>query len=155
MIELSVVRDLVTIFGVIAALTNKVRKTQLFLSLYEMFESKEAQRTSMKLVLEWEWSDYDDWYSKYGPEINLEAAATLTAFQSRQAKVGLLVKKGMIDIDTVYSMMRTAVVSNWEKYEPITLGIRERMNFPNWMENQEYLYNEIKKIETKRFPELE
>jgi hypothetical protein len=163
MIELSVVRDLVTIFGVLAAFTyyvmtvqnaNKVRKTQLFMSLYEMFETEESLRKNMKLRFEWDWSDYDDFMSKYGREANPEAMATLLAFQNSLAKVGLLLSEGMIDVDNVYSMMRNTVVSNWERYEPVNIGIREQMNYPSWMENYEYLYREIKKIDAKRFPEL-
>jgi len=78
---------------------------------------------------------FDDWWKKYGSETNQEATATLDSFQNMLSKVGFLVRKGMIDADDVYDMIRSAVVMFWERFEPINIGRRERLTIPTWMEN--------------------
>ena len=105
MIELSVVRDLVAIFGVIAGFTYYVmtvrnaqrtreltlkaqenaletRETQLFMSVFNKFTSREFT-TALGRVLSWEYEDFDDFHDKYGWLL----------------EVGRLKKEGDIDFD--------------------------------------------------------
>src|SRR4030066_2315537 len=88
MIELSTIRDLVAIFGVVAGFsyyvltvrinqrnqelslkaqqqTLETRQAQLLMSLYQRWQEPEFQDAFYEL-LSWEWRDYDDFWEKYG-----------------------------------------------------------------------------------------
>lgn len=94
MIELSMIRDLVAIFGVLAGFSYYVltvranqknqelalksqqqqletRQAQLFMPLYSNVHDREFLKTIIPILLEWEWTDYDDFHSKYGTQ-NIE-----------------------------------------------------------------------------------
>jgi len=67
------VRDLVTIFGVIAGFTyyvltvrnaQKARQTQMFMPIYSRVLDSEYRRHFSDIRV-WEWKDYDDWEEKY------------------------------------------------------------------------------------------
>ena len=91
MIELSVVRDVVAIFGVIAGFTYYVinvrysqrmqqiqletRQSQLFMPIYMQYYEKDFLKNYRDIVSNWEWSDYNDFMEKYGPNTNPEAFA--------------------------------------------------------------------------------
>ena len=61
--------------------------------------------------------------------------------------VGVLVKKGLIDLNLVGELMSSHVIRFWDQMESVFKGIRERLNWPEVFQGFEYLYNEIKKYE--------
>jgi hypothetical protein len=61
--------------------------------------------------------------------------------------LGVLVYRDQIDIRLIDDLMRSYVINFWEKYKPMALEMRE-IN-PLVGEWTEYLYNELKKIESK------
>ena len=90
MIELSVIRDLVAIFGVIAGFTyyvltvrnqNRTRQAQQLMNLYESYRSIESRRQSLE-IQSWKYKDLDDFFDKYGDDTNPEAWAI---FESKAA----------------------------------------------------------------------
>jgi len=67
MIELSVTRDLVAIFGVIAGFSyyvltvrnqNRTRQAQLFMQMYNRWNTLEL-RTQFDIVMNADWNDYE------------------------------------------------------------------------------------------------
>lgn len=79
MIELSVIRDLVAIFGGKAGFshyvltvraTNRNRRIQLITNLMTGLTSFEGTRRGEEL-LSLEWKDYDDFDEKYGNDLDL------------------------------------------------------------------------------------
>ena len=67
MVELSTLRDLVTISGVLIALAyyiltlrnqKRTRQAQLLMGLYEKYSSEESREKSMEIQL-WEWNTLD------------------------------------------------------------------------------------------------
>ena len=106
-----------------------------------------------ELLWSQKWTDYGDWYEKFGPETNPEAFATYNAVLAYFEGVGQLVKRKMIDRSLVYDLLSIVAVWIWEKMEPTVKGQRERMKNPRIWEDYEYLYNEMKKYENQR-PEL-
>jgi len=153
MIELSVIRDLVAIFGVIAGFTyyvmtvrhqNTSRKAQLFMELYRDFKNIEVQMAYSD-VLTWEWENYDEYMEKYGPgtEEWRKGATLVTLFEG----LGVLVYRNLIDIGMINELMRSYIIGFWEKFSPIVLEYR-RVE-PLTCEWTEYLYHEIMKIESK------
>ncbi|MHA2429006.1 MAG: hypothetical protein ACXADB_13385 [Candidatus Hermodarchaeia archaeon] len=57
--------------------------------------------------------------------------------------VGILLKKGLIEIDLVYEIF--VVKQRWEKLWPIISDLRKEFDFPGYMDKFEYLYHETEK----------
>lgn len=84
-----------------------------------------------------EWKNFDDYLKKY------PSHAPLLSIQTYFEGVGVLLKKGLIDVDLVYELMPTMVSTFWAKYEPIVKEARERQNYPQLFRSVEYLANEM------------
>ena len=78
MIELSVIRDFVAIFGVIVGFTyyvltirnqNRARQAQLFTTLSNTYTNYDGWLRNRDLM-NMEWVDYDDFEKKYGSDTN-------------------------------------------------------------------------------------
>ena len=124
-----------------------IRKTDLITRLYSTFGTEELQKAGNKIV-EIEYKDYDDFVKKYGSptseeEIPLAATKVFYFFE----EVGLLLKKGLIDIETVDQLMGYSIIAVGTKSMQIIEDARKRYNEPRLYQNFEYLYNEMKKRE--------
>lgn len=113
---------------------NKTRQTQLFIQLYNRLTDNQFYEEYRKLR-EQEWTDLDDYIEKYGFGPSL--------FDIYLEGVGLLVKRGLIDIHLVDDLMSSLVIGYWRSHGEIMLGMRKRRNLPQIAEWTEYLYNEI------------
>jgi len=169
MIELSVIRDLVAIFGVIAGFSYYVltvrnaqknqkqqletRQAQLFMQLYDRWAGTDFKKLSRE-VMEQNFIDYDDYISKYDSDINPEAYDKNRSLGSFYEGIGVLVKRNLIDPHMVDDLMSNAILRYWEKYGPIMAEIRVHRNYPQAGEWAEYLYNVIKQIVEQQHPEL-
>ena len=95
-----------------------------------------------------EWRDYDEYEKKYGsdehPEIYAKRYASLYEFGG----VGYLLKKGLIDRDTAYSLAETQGLWLWRKFESMVREQRVRYNTPESFSDLEYLAAEtVKELE--------
>jgi len=161
MIELSTIRDLVAIFGVIAGFSYYVltvranqrnqrhqletRRAQLFTSLYSEFRRPENLRLYGK-ALNMNWSDYDEFQTKYSALEHMEERIPYSWWSMYFQEIGVLVQEGFIDINIVAQFLPDAFRALWEKFKPIILEHRERENYPQYFAGMEYLYNEFSKI---------
>lgn len=133
-------------------LTLDTRQAQLFLQLYTTFTSYDFKTKWNDVMHVWEWKDYDDYMSKYG-FFNQEEFPKFDMVGTFFEGVGVLVKRNLIDVTLVDDLMSGHVVSSWERFEPLIMDIRNRMNWPQCLEWWEYLYHEIKGIVEKQHPE--
>ena len=124
---------------------NKTRQTQLFLQFYNRLTDKQFFE-EFKKVLNQEWRDLDDYIEKYG--------YGPTLFDIYLEGVGLLVKRGEIDISLVDDLMSSLVINYWNSHGALMLEMRKRRNLPPIAEWTEYLYNEIMKVAKEQHPEL-
>jgi hypothetical protein len=124
---------------------NKTRQTQLFLQFYNRLTDKQFYEDYKKLR-DQEWTDYSDYITKYG--------LGPTLFDIYLEGVGLLVKRGQIDIHLVDDLMSSLIIDYWRSHSRIMLEQRRRQNIPQIAEWTEYLYNEIMKITEDEHPEL-
>lgn len=169
MIELSVVRDLVAIFGVIAGLTyyvltvrnqSRARQAQLLMGLYEAYRSTESRLQSLELQSQ-EWTDYDDYFEKYGHNTNHDAWAKWSAKASYFNGIGVLLEKKLIDISLVDALLSSSVYRHWNFMGPILVEWRKRLEETSETRHRtlipfygfDYLYNELTKYWEKH-PEL-
>jgi len=163
MIEISTIRDLVTIFGVIAGFSYYVltvrnaqrnqqqqleaRKAQFFSQIYSWFIQTESLVEYME-ILNWEWTDYDDFEKKYGSDNNLRGYAVRTRVWSTIDMLGKYVRDGLVDLDLIYPMIYITLFQ-WFKWKDVIEEQRKRYYTPLYLENWEYLVNEFIKYGEK------
>jgi hypothetical protein len=163
MIELSTLRDLVAIFGVVVGFSyyvltvrnqNKARQTTTVIQLHQHKTSPEENTRFWKLIA-LQWEDHDDYQRNYGPKGNPENEQVRAMFSAEFGfydGLGLMLKKGLVDLDTVYSLFGLRCTMIWYKYETLLDGIRSMTTFGGGekiYENLEYLANEIIKLNNK------
>jgi hypothetical protein len=165
-ITLQIIRDIVTIFGVLAGFTYYVlnvrnsqriqkmtletRQAQLFMQIYNRWADREMTKMEYEFQ-EWQWNDYDDYVRKYESDVN--SLSLRTTIGKYYEGIGVLVKRGLVDPTFVDDLMSTGILRYWEKFEPIVRETRARSDWPQRAEYQEYLYNQIKKVAESQHPE--
>ena len=95
------------------------------------------------------WKTYDEYieYIRKNPEDYGFISYVLMLFQS----IGSLLKEGVIDSEFVFNIYSpTYVIWTWERVLPIVEMYREQINFPDYFDNFEFLYN----IACKRYPSI-
>jgi len=131
-------------------LTLETRQAQLLMSIYQTYSSKEFQTDMEEMVHHWKWKDYDDYMRKYGPFKNVmmngKNATVLYTFDG----TGVFVRRGLVNPDLVYDLMRESVIATWEKWLPIISEWRLRFNAPQIYYDFEFLYDEMKKVREDR-----
>jgi len=167
MIELSVIRNLVTIFGVIAGFSYYVltvrnaqktreltlkaqkqsadtRQAQLLMQLYAHLREDKFNTQYTELQRKYEFRDYDDFKEKLGDDI--EFRAILNSVGTFFEGVGVLVYRNLLDPQLVDDLMSSYIFLTWEKIGPYIKEHRLRRNRPELFDKFEYLYEEIMKI---------
>ena len=110
----------------------ETRQAQLFQQMYNSFTSLEFKTVWNDVMYIWEWEDLSDFTAKYGsgtdefPKMDLVG----TFFEG----VGVMVKRGLIDVSLVDDLMSGHVVSAWERFSPLIHSWREMGNWPQLLE---------------------
>jgi len=157
---LSVIRDIVTIFGVLAGFSyyvmtvrnsNKARKTQILMQLRSLYLDKEWLLDYADL-LETEWTSLEDYDKKYDSTVNPEHMAKRFRLWEYLDGVGYLLHENLIERESVYYMSQgQGAPMQWKKWQPIIEeNYRKRYNNPDWWKWFEYLASEISKERIKR-----
>jgi len=158
MIELSVIRDLVAILGVIAGFTyyiitvqnqNRTRKAQMLINLQKDLSDYQMALRGYEMW-NWEWTDYDDFEAKYGSHVNLENTAKRYTDWYWYNNIGLMLKNDLLDEDMLYNLSGTLFIMGWERWEPIIKEYRVRFYGSTYMEDYEYLVDRMRQVQKKR-----
>jgi hypothetical protein len=163
MIEISMIRDLVAIFGVIAGFSYyvlTVRANQKSQRIAE--ESREVQLVTRNRTFEdniqeiellnMEWEDYDDFESKYGSDNNPDNWAKRVTSWDNFNRLGYLVKNGLVEKEPVFELVGTISYVMWEKFGDVIIEIRQRYNQPWAFQYFEYLADDsVKYIQEKGY----
>jgi hypothetical protein len=121
-------------------LQQETRKIQLLL---EFNQGKIESAGLSSELLTAEWTDFNDWFTKYGQFNNPESyALRLNTWENFNVNV-LLVRDGLIDIQTYIEYMGDMPLVHWEKYQDIIVELRERFLLPTYMSGYEFLAKEI------------
>jgi hypothetical protein len=167
MIELSVVRDLVAIFGVIAGFTYYVltvrnnqenqrqqletRQAQLYMQIYNVSHNDPSYLEAQRRCFELEINSYEDYLKIQENEDDRKALARVGMFYEG---LGVLVKEGYVSIRLVALLMTGTTRMLWERlYRSWVEEGREKMNYRRFRSEAEYLYNELMKY-VEEHPEL-
>jgi len=143
---------IVSILGLTASITyyasvlrnqSKTRQTQLFMQTYQKVATPELQTLTAE-VLEWEWTDFEDFKEKYfiNTKKRGEWASSMLLFDG----LGVLLKEGYIDPEILFKLEQSGTrggVLIWYKFKPIIEEIRRREDNPDLMKHAEYFVDEM------------
>ena len=157
------IRDLVAIFGVIAGLTyyfitvrnqKRSRQAQLFMQMYDKLLN-EMRVPHQKLRSEWKWTNFDDFRESIDPKKNPEDSADFNKVLYYWESIGVLAKRGYIDVNLVDDLMSGLTLYVWDKIEPMVLEWRARYQYPQFQEFHEYLAKEVRRIVYDQHPDYQ
>jgi hypothetical protein len=98
-----------------------------------------------------DWNTLEEFRAKYGISVNPEKWSKYMYITRVFNIAGIMLKENMADADLIFKLYPPyAVINIWEQFEPVTQGLRERVNFPEAYESFEFLYQQAK----KRYPEI-
>jgi hypothetical protein len=139
MVELSVIRDFVAIFGVIAGFSYYVltvratrrnqdlqletRQAQLFMQIYDRVWSKETQ-DALNILWSFPYSN-EEFEKRFTEDFAFQRAFTHWAYIYE--RVGLLLKAGLFKVELVFDSSTTinSIIDEWEKYRDSIYKFRE------------------------------
>ena len=144
MSELTILRDVVTIVGVIVGFTYYVinvrnaqriqqlqletRQYQLYNAIAQNSQNKANQLAYFDVMYKQVWADFEEFWQKYGPHTNPDAYANFILVGEIYNVIGILVEKGAVDPALFYRHNGPIVLRLWEKIEPLVKGTRNREN---------------------------
>lgn len=145
---LSLISVPVGIFYYMMTLRNqsRTRKTQLFMEIYNKFNDSTEKTQEFMELARWEFDGYDDFMERYGPEKNIRTWSNLYHTMMFYEGIGILVKRGLVDIEMVEDFMSGVVMAFWGRYGPILKEYGVRDGHPTFAEWTEYLYDQIRPI---------
>jgi len=131
--------------------TLATRKLQFLSNVYSQMFGEEGYRRFGE-VMNMQWRDYDDFERKYGSDYNIDAYVKRATLWTHFDEMGMIVKEGIIDIDTVYGMNSFGLALAWVKFRDVIREQRLRYNGANMYENWEWVAEELIRIKREREP---
>jgi hypothetical protein len=128
----------------------ETRRMQLIMDIDQEMKSYETYHKLIELI-NMEWDDYDDFERKYGSDNNPELFAKRNSVLYKLNSIGILVRDGFFDAETVYDLLgEFSTIWVWKKFEPIIRETRVRYNVPLALSEFEYLYVELMKVRERK-----
>jgi hypothetical protein len=132
--------------------TSRAQQIQMLQRLHDSKSDKEGLEHFFELM--WlEWSDFDDYMSKYSPRNNPKTSSIMESQLSYLDGLGVLVKNNVVDLETVYDITGRRIIMIWFQFESVIDGLRKGPDFgpgPDYCESFEYLAEEMIKIRNRR-----
>jgi len=126
----------------------ETRQAQLFIQLYRDQKEPRFLQAMGTLISQGEVTDVD--VSLQDQEYRAAYFMVSNHFEG----IGVLVHKGLIDVELVDDIISGGFTRFWEYTKPVTDAVRESRNWPQWNEFTEYLYNRVKSLVLEQHPEL-
>lgn len=116
---------------------TRVRRADLVMRLYATFDSLDLQQAFHAVY----WADIHDYDSAVEALAGQRHVGTyLFTFYDQ---VGVLLRRGLIDVDLVDDLLGNSTRQLWEKVRPVVEEARARSDDPRLYEHFEYLYEEM------------
>lgn len=90
-----------------------------------------------------EWDDFEDFRSKYVDTESEHWDNALLWFNNYE-ELGVYVREGLLDVRLVCLLNGGTFTKSWERFEPILLEYRRRLDHPRYFIEAEYLYRKVK-----------
>ena len=127
----------------------ETRQAQLFMQVYDRFSDTDFAESYVDVMYRWNWTDYDDFLKKYGPETDAQAYTRFVTMPNFFQGLGVLLKRKLIDPAMVLDLM-PITITLWEKIRPFAEIRRKHLNNPLLWKSWQYLYDEVKKYEKQQ-----
>lgn len=135
--------------------TLETRQIQLFMHFYDMTITKEWTAKFDEILKDWSWTSFDNFMDKYGWEKHPDQYNKFRDIARTYENMGLLVKKGQMDPKFIYEYAGPYPIRVWEKFEPIIIEYRNRVESPpkgmqwEWFEDLYYTLKEVREVDLK------
>jgi len=103
--------------------------------------NEEGSKRGLEL-LNMQWTDYDDFETKYGSDNNPDNYAKRQVVWGEYETIGLALKKGLVDRDILFERFGNVPLVYWVKFRDVLKEIRRRYNQPTAFVHFEYLAEE-------------
>ena len=134
-------------------LTLETRQAQLFMQIYNRWNSFDLANAygHIRYQLLPEINDYRDYLENFDPREggNLRAFSQLLLIYTYFEGLGMLVKKGLLDIELVSDLFDERIRWLGEEMMQYITAIRKRYNDPTRYDSIEYLYAALKQYEQR------
>lgn len=118
--------------------TLETRQAQLFMQIFHRFYEPDFFDKYTQ-VLSWQWTDYNDFMSKYGWKTNPEAWYSEGSVAAYFEGIGLLVYMELLDVKLVHGLLFRHVKLFGEKINPVSVEMRKRLKLHHVDQWVEYL----------------
>lgn len=123
---------------------SKTRRAQLFMQIYNRFNEEKFWETNFEIRRNLDlWEAEAILGTKY-LTLDTENQAQFNALASFYEGIGVLVKRKIIDLELVYDLMASLILTSWESMKPIILRMRENADDESQYQGFEYVYERIK-----------
>ena len=129
---------------------NETRQTRLFWDIHGSHISLPTMAITAELAYEWEWKDLDDFDEKYMMPNNKEDNVKFLHYFASLERIGVLMRRGLIDPELVYDSQMGTIIHIWEKFSPLMDEMRIKLNAPHIYVDPEHVYNELIQIRRER-----
>jgi hypothetical protein len=127
----------------------ETRQAQLFAQIHSWWRSRDGAKAYGKV--RYTYNDFlqkmgmEDYLEKYGATGDIDVYADQMTLNAFFEGVGVLVKKGLIDIDLVEDLLSQRIIWYWENMLGSMVDyVREKTDDPTQYDSIEYLYHEMK-----------
>jgi hypothetical protein len=126
------------------------RQMQLFMGIYDRFHADDFTKAQMDTAL-WQWEDMADLEKIY---LTNPGEWKQLWIQSKYYEgIGILVDRGLFDLDLVEDLMGNTIIDFWDKFKPVFEELRRRFH-PSHANQVEALYNAVIDMKKKKYPAI-
>jgi hypothetical protein len=119
------------------------RQAQLLMQIYDKVNNRDFSRDWAETNWFWKWSDYNDYFKKYGT--NLDEYSKLQNIIDTYEGIGIILMNKLVDPKLIYGVLRVGPILYWEKFSPMMkewgAETGESLMYPGF----EFLYKEMGK----------
>jgi hypothetical protein len=130
-------------------INQETRQIQLLLEYNQAIASETFPNIkTYRKIVNAKWDSFDDFVATgyRDPEVS----SFREVLFRRYHVTGLMIRDGLISIDTFVEYLHDAPVMVWEKYRPIVYEFRKRYHLPTYLEGFEYLAEEINRYRVRK-----
>jgi len=127
---------------------EETRKIQLMLEITQYIQS--GNQADWQDLLNLEWTDFNDFQSKYGFENNPTIYSKRLGTWRNLSVSGLLIRDGLLDISTYADYIGNVAPQMWNKYQPIIEEMRRVYDTPDLYYGIEYVAKENDKYRVSK-----
>jgi hypothetical protein len=130
--------------------SQETRQAQLLTDMMQAVTSREGLKGWAELM-NMQWTDYEDFESKYGSDVNEDNFALRYSWGWWFDKMGFFMKNGFVKPEMIYDLdWRNGILLAWSKFRDIIAKQRIVYAQPDLWHNWEYLYNVMAKMSKER-----